>query len=152
MKEVSLLFSRPKKDNLISKLIRWALKTPYSHVAVEILIDSLNENIVYEAALSGIICMSKKQWEKKNITVYEREFRYPEAEYKKIQKYCIKQLGKPYGFRNLWAIIRRNQDVRDGNESFICSELAYVVLKNKLKIFKDQDHITPKDLYNAIKK
>lgn len=152
MKEVSLLFSRPLRDTLLSKIIRLFLKTPYSHVAVEIRIDSLDENIVYESTGKGIICMSKEQWKKKNLLVYEREFRYKEDEYRNIQKYCIKQLGKPYGFRNLVAILTGNNNVTDGNKSFICSELAYTVLKNKLKIFKKQDYVTPRDLYEAVKK
>ncbi|MCP4267026.1 MAG: hypothetical protein GY777_15890 [Candidatus Brocadiaceae bacterium] len=151
MKEVSLLFSRPVKFNWISALIMRYLGTPYSHVAVEVKIDSLGESIVYEATWWGIVCKGKARWIEKNITVHEKKFRFPKEDYRAIQKYCIRQLGKPYGFRNFLALITNYKCVTDGEKSFICSELAYRVISKKIDIGKDPDYVTPRDLYEAVK-
>jgi len=151
MKELSLLFSRPMKFKWVSALIMRYLKTPYSHVAVEVKIDSLGESIVYEATWWGIVCTSKMRWLEKNITVHEKKFRFKPKDYKEIQKYCIRQLGKPYGFRNFVALITNNKCVSDGEDAFICSELAYRVISKKIEIEKDPDHVTPRDLYEAVK-
>lgn len=149
MKTLTLYFTTT--NGLASRLIRLIQRTPFSHVAIGVNISSLDENIIYEAGTFGVVSESFNHWEAKNKIIYEYKFKYGDKRYKEIQKFCIQQLGKPYGFTNLFSILLRRNKVIDNSNSYICSELAYIALKDKFKdLFKSQDNVTPKDLYNYL--
>jgi len=151
MKTLTLYFTTTPRQGIGANLIRWFQGTPFSHVAIGLRIDSLDRNIVYEATLNGVVCQNYDNWIKSNKVIFEHPFKYSDKEYKDIQRFCIDQLGKPYGFRNILAIMLGRTKVQEDPNTFICSELAYVATKNKFKdLFKTQDVVTPKDLYNEI--
>lgn len=153
MKKLTLFFTTSHKQGFVSWLIRLVQGTPFSHDALGLTIDDLGENIIYEANIGGVVCVEKENWLKSNKIVYVKDYHFEEEEYKELQKYCIQQLGKPYGYQNLIAILLNKTNVNDGDNSFICSELAYKVLKNQFPdLFKGQDYVTPKDLYKHITK
>ena len=151
MKKLTLYFTTASKQGFVSKIIQWVQGTPFSHVAIGVNIGSLDENIIYEAGERGVVCEQYDNWIKKNKIAFEHVFTYTESDYKDVIKFCIKQLGKPYGFRNLLAIFLGRTNVIDDDKSYICSEFAYVALKSQFEdLFKNQDVVTPKDLYNYL--
>jgi len=119
MKELTIIFSKAKGFSLITWLIRLFQRTPFSHVAIALKIHSLDEEIIYEADWHGVTCKTREEWEKNNEIVYEKTFRYTKKEYKDLQKFCIGQLGKPYGFQNLIAILTKRNTVDDKDSSYI---------------------------------
>ena len=152
MKKLTLFFTTSKKQGFISYIIRKVQKTPFSHVALGLKIDSLDENIVYESNIGGVVCEEKENWLKHNKIIFAKDYYYDEEDYRDVQKFCIKQLGKPYGYKNLVAILFGRTDINDKDNSCICAELAYTALKSQFdELFKNQDVVTPRDLYNYIK-
>lgn len=151
MKRLTLYFTTAPRQGFVSNIIRWVQKTPFSHVAIGLNIGSLDRNIVYEAIGKGVVCQEYSNWLEENKIIAEFAIEYDVEEYKRVQQKCIDQLGKPYGFRNLLAIALGRTQVIDDGKSFICSELAYMATKNQLpELYKNQDVVTPKDLYEAL--
>ncbi len=145
---ISVVFTT--SNSLISRLIRWYLGTPYSHVALIVESESIGRSLVYEANWSGVVFKNMPTWAKKNEVIYCHDIDISKRRLSELFTFCIDNLGKKYGYVTLLSILFKGKG--DGDRTFICSELLYRALEDEMKhVHKRSDLVTPKDIYEAIK-
>lgn len=148
MMKVKIGFSRPKKFALLSRLIRlYQGNTEFSHAFLSIPSESLNRTLVYEASYFFVHFVGRTLFEQRNFIFEEFEIEVNEQEKKELLQFCIDNCHKPYGIKTLFGILFNIKKWKDGNEQFICSELVAKAMK-----ISNDDYITPKQLYEIIKK
>lgn len=164
MKTIVIGFSKSSlKIAPFSWLIMWAQKTPYSHVYLKLHRDDIDRDIYYQASHSMVNLMSKNQFLAQETVVEEFEFEISDENSKKIHQFCYDQLGKPYGVMEIlglavkitagWIGIKMDNPVKDGANSFFCSELIAYLLQTceNVKLSEDIEDMDPKTLYPVIK-
>lgn len=148
-------FSRPKKFKIFSKLIRWYLKTPYSHVYMKFYSKSLDRWIIYEAVGNGVRFIGKNLFEK-TVDIVE-EFEIPITDEKQIEmlQWCVDNSGVKYGcLQNIGIVVanilRLNKNPFKSGKN--CSELIAEAIEhaNIYKFNKDLNLVTPKEIYNTL--
>jgi hypothetical protein len=156
MKKITIGFSRPKGN--IFPILSWIIRlyqgwTPYSHVYLKFHLKPINEEIIYQASSLQVNYINPNIFNKKSHIVEEFKFDITDEDYLDLLVYTTKHVGKPYGIKNLFAILLKKESWGDEDKSFICSELVVPILKNivGISIDKKQDLITPKDLYKILK-
>jgi len=152
MKTVKVCFSKPinRKCDLGSRLIKWYMGTPYSHVSFHFDIERYDSTLVYEAVGSGIRFLGKERWDRHASVVKQYEIIVSDEIYTKIMKVCIKYAGGEYGYlQNLGIVIADvlNLDKNPFPAHENCSELLYFLLEEAgYKANKTSGLITPKDI------
>ena len=167
--EIEVIFSTPKKFIFSSFLLKtkfFGMGTPFSHTCLKIKSKTYKRTIIYEAGGNGILAIEFSNWQKKNKIVYSHEFKVSLIRKREIIGYCIDHLGIRYGW---WTIIflwlRDKLDFVinrgiDGTKSLICSEFAYLMLKEEVDELYSQkdrdlpntiDEMHPRELYNALR-
>ena len=125
---------------LISRLIQWRTRSPYSHVAIEI------GDYIYEAHSAHGVTKSKYGYD-----YYIRrdtiELHGNIDENHEIIAFLEDQLWKGYDYRLIWSIVL-NTKGEDGH-SWICSELVQRAL-DKANILHKVDPYTPWELFSVL--
>lgn len=138
-------FSRPKKFNLISNLIRlWQGWTPYSHVFM--VINFEGRQLVAEASHGDVHLLSMKNFYEKNEVVYTKNMTIDRSG---LIDFIIQNLQNKYGFLTILKIMF---GLKDGeNDSYICSEFAAKAISDYLPKDMNLNTITPKQLYELLR-
>jgi hypothetical protein len=146
-----LIFSC-REGNPLSWLIRKKQNTPYSHVAILFGKEFFGHDLVLEANYKGVIISAFDVWKNnKNTIIKEKEYIVDKGLMETKLKRTFEHMGEPYGAATLIGIALGTNHGKDGDNSWICSEIAYIFAEEEIgKIDKPQDWITPKDIFDAV--
>lgn len=156
--EMVIGFSRAKDSwKLGSKIIAESEKRDYSHAYIKI-IDLVTEvPLVYQASLGMVNVYNYDLFLEQNVVVEEYVIRASQTQYKEILTFLHKNLGKPYSrtqvlMLSIKKLLRFEVDYKNGDESFIYSELAARII---LMVMPDEnvnnlDYYTPSDLNKLV--
>lgn len=152
MRTIDICFSKPinRKCDIGSRLIKWYMGTPYSHVSFHFNVEKYDATLVYEAVGSGIRFLCKEKWEQHAVTIKSYRLTVSDEIYNKIMKVCIRYAGGEYGhLQNLGIVIADilNLDKNPFPAHENCSELLYFLLEEAgYKANKSSGLITPRDI------
>lgn len=127
--------------SVVSKLIQWQTRSPYSHVAVE-----LDDGSIIEAwYIGGVRELERGDGAHKPGTVVEAYTIEVEYDSEKVDKFFRKQLGKAYDYRSIPRFVTR-KDAPD-NDKWFCSELFISgFLAGGCELLRgNPSHISPRD-------
>jgi hypothetical protein len=155
MKTVTIGFSKSKKKFAFgSWLIRWYMKTEYSHTYLSFYSNHLSRDLKYEAVGGGVRFVGQKEWESHAEEICKYSIQVTDKEYIELLQYCIDNAGADYGFMQnmgivLANVLKLNKNIwRKGQN---CSELVGRLLELKGYIFcKDLNLLTPNDIEKAL--
>lgn len=156
--QIEIGFSKSKKCLPIgSWLIRAYLCTPYSHVYIKFHSESLNRTIIYEAVgHGGVRFVGSNIWKKQAKEVESFIIDVKKCNYTFLMQELIDNSGVTYGFMQNIGIVLANVFNMKSNpwkKGMNCSELVAIILKSEgYNIDKPLDLVTPKDIYNVLKK
>jgi hypothetical protein len=142
MHKVSIAFSRPRKFNLISKLIMLVEGTNYSHTFVSWKDHDIDRRKVFEAVGAGVRIIGAKIFKKKSLIIDIYHFQVDEETIRWLEQYSHDQSGKPYGYKHIMGLlimraynffgVKIANPYKDGHFSQICVEAgAYVIEKTE---------------------
>jgi len=144
-----------RNNKLGSKLIRWWIGAPYSHVFVKWHLITQNRDIVYQASHGMVHFIAYDNFLKDNEIVEEIVIDIDNEHFIKFSKKCIDLAGQPYSTNQLIQIFLydiSNQTLHFNDlKGYICSELICELLSdigytfNKVKYL-----INPKDIINTL--
>lgn len=157
MKTLTIGFSKSKKKFAIgSVVIRWYLKTKYSHTYFKFNSNKYNLDLIYEAVGSGVRFIGTKLWKNHAIQVCSYDVSISEEGFTKVMQIFIDNAGADYGYKqNLGIIIADIFDLKTNPfpSKTNCSELvARVLVKEGYEFDKDLNLVTPKDIELSILK
>jgi len=122
--------SRPIKFKLTSEAIKLHQGTESSHTYIKFYSKKYNLWMVYEAAYGEVGFMELSNWEKINVSLYEKSIDCSEEDKNKVIEWCIRKCRTKYGFKTLLGIAFNIELlIEDGAKSFICTELSYEIMK-----------------------
>lgn len=159
MEKIYIGFSA-NNGSILSKAIQFAEGSKYSHVYIRR--QSKYGEYIYQASGLQVNFMNADIFLKDNSVIEEYEFELPSDKKEKLISFFMKYAGTKYGAKFLFKILavilgqRIGYEVKlkgDGDETFVCSELAAFFCKEILEIPIDYDidFITPKSLNPIIK-
>lgn len=161
MNTIIIGFSRPKKWMPFAKLIMFGYGINYDHAYIKIYSKKLDRTLVYQASKSMVNFMGSEVFEEHNIIVNEKTLQVSEDTLNSILKFAIDNAGKPYGIKaclglaivrifELFGRVIKNP-FNDKGATYFCSELVCMILERVgIKIPKDADDMSPKDVYNLV--
>lgn len=155
MKKITIGFSKSKKPFAVgSLLIRWYMKTPYSHVYMKFYSASLNRTMVYEAVGKGVRFIGLERWKEHAEEVASFDIEISDENYTRLLQYCVDNAGIDYGFwQNLGIVISNICKLKENPITIgkNCSEEIGEVLElEEYVIEKDKNLLTPKDIYDIL--
>lgn len=152
---LKIVFTKPKnkKFPIFSWLIRFILKTEYSHCAFILQNKTLGEQIICESVgIIGVRIISPLIWAKNNEVVYCCNIELSKRQYLQAFRFFIRNSGKSYGYlQNLFIMLKipYSKNYRDNN--YNCSEfVATLLTKFGVNFNKNLNEITPRDLYEVL--
>jgi hypothetical protein len=128
-------FSKPKKFNIIAKLIMIVEGTPFNHVYIEKYSSYLERNMIYEATIHGVSFKKKELLLERAEIIEEYEYDLTEEDNKLLLQSIYDNVGKEYGFKQLLGnlFIRLGLWVRnkfaDDEKKLVCLEAVGNLLK-----------------------
>lgn len=154
-----IYFSRPRKWNIGSWVIRTSQGTPFSHVAI------YYDGQVYESTLRDIKPgQSLNDWLLYNEIVMQVDMQFPDGwtdtqtlKFRRILRFAMRQPYSLLQILGIWVSDRlglKSNPFPNGRNAYICSELVAQALRHTgfdPFISKRRDLITPKDLYIALR-
>lgn len=155
-------FSRAKSPYaILSKAIMWAESTPFSHVYLKVTSLEIDEEVIFQASGLKVNIENTLSFNEHSQPVEEYEVDVSEETIKQIWKFIYDNLGKSYshkafiglGFVRLCAIFghHAHNPFKDGEYTYVCSELVAFVLKDYLKYKIDEpEDMLPIDVNNII--
>lgn len=163
MKSIIVGFSTPIKPTLFSRLIRWADKTPYSHVYLKWNWANIGRDIIYQASKLAVNFESNVTFDSHAKAIEEYEVQISDECHRQIMQFCMDNSNKPYGVKEIlgfayvkilgWAKIHVNNPFPTHGASYVCSKLATEILQIAKVIDQaiSADNIDPRDLNMIIK-
>lgn len=138
-----------KTKSFFSWLIRLYQKTKYSHTYIRI--ETRTFDLILDATSRGVSLKNYKDFTKNNNIIEEKILDQQFLNEDDFASIVIPLLGKKYGYITILGILLKNFGIKgigkDGNKSFICSELVARVLEKYIGIDTGTfDYITPKDI------
>lgn len=167
MRTFKIGFSHASSKNAIgSSLIRWYLKSKFSHTYMVYSIDAYD--MVFHATGKGLFPLLKENFLKHNIVVEEFNINVTDEEYVKIKHLCFTNMGTKYGFwQNIGNLIAdlleatckklciKKRIVNPFMDGINCSEwLAKIIKVKDSEAFKDIEinRVKPNDVYEYLKR
>jgi hypothetical protein len=156
-KELVYLWTYPKKPGLFSKIIKWRIKSNYSHVAIATYIGTLEDYRIYQASSGDINTVLLQNFKKHNNLVKSCKVGMTREEWKKAVVYMERQTGKRYSIFGAIAStfkFLRDKGIGDNDDqAFICSEYAYRTHAQIDSEFDENaDYIEPKQFEEILSK
>lgn len=117
-----------KGKSVVSRLIQWQTRSPYSHVAVE-----LDDGRIIEAWHIGGVSMYK---DRAAMAVYHevgteidvyKPWALTAAQALNVERFLVSQVGKKYDFRSVFRFVSRRSAKE--NDKWFCSELVAEAFK-----------------------
>lgn len=164
MEGVIVGFSKPKKWKPFAWLIMQAYDIPYNHVYVRFYSEFYERNLIYQASGTKVNFMGEDLFLQDNDVIAEFELSITNEQKKAMIQFAIDSCGQAYGIKAVvglaWVRICEwfgkvvKNPFRDGKTTYVCSELGAYILENyaHLKLPKNYEDITPKDLYECLLK
>jgi hypothetical protein len=132
-------FSTPKKQTLLSRVIRLVENTKYSHTYLSYYDEQFQGSIVYHAALMNVHITPCSAFDKHNSIIEYYPILVPEGKKVEVLKLCGEYLDRPYGHLQivgmgiarllyLWFGVKTKNILADGPKTFVCSELMGRIL------------------------
>lgn len=152
---ITIGFSTPKEFKIGSALIRTIERTDFSHVYIA-LAPRLNSPLpftkVFQASYGDVNCLTYANFKDKNEIFFEKAIEVDEKAYYEVANWLWSQLQKPYAFTQLLGIAFNSSIGKQGDDSYICTELVARLLKDKLKldIRQSLDYIGLNDMKEII--
>lgn len=151
-------FSKPKKKYAImSSLIRFFEKTPYSHTYIAFYSYKYHRWMIYQASRGMVNFMSSTVFEEQNEVIEKFSIPITEETKTELIQYAIDRMGKPYSKKTILCLFLNYLGIKlpkllDGEKGYICSELVARSLKDNLDwdIKLNVDSITPKQIYEIV--
>lgn len=162
MRKLYIGFSKAKSNwAVLSKLIRWAQGTPFSHVYVRFDSESLHRTFIYQASGSKVNFENIALFNSHSIVVKEFELDVSEETYTRVLQFAIDNVGKPYSVKQLigmaWGCLKQKlgfsveNPFKDRTDAFVCSEIGADVLEIAGKqVPEDKDSLGPKEVYKLL--
>ena len=162
MKELKIQFTRPKghKFPILSKIIRWAEKTPYSHVRLK-WINTTGTSLVYEASGDEVKFLGPMAQLRAPVEIVsEFVFTLDQEAYRRLVKICMKYAGIKYSKKQLIGLLLvkllrlKKNPIRDGHQGQICTELGARICNEVLYLNLEIDYDTAglRELHNLLDK
>lgn len=165
MVKVVIGFSRPKcmKFKFFAWLIMKSYGTPYSHSYIRIHSEKFNRDLIYQASQTLVNFMGMEVFNEEAHIVEEFEFNISDQQYIEMMQFAIDSAGIPYGLKECFGMAyvrimeilgkKAKNPFRDGQHTYVCSELVAYILKSYLggSIPTDYEDMSPLDLYKVIK-
>lgn len=162
MRFISIVASRPHKNKIGSKIIMYELQTDYSHVSWIFWNSDRTKPRYYEAVMSGGVKFTgQRHWEKRNNTVFRKDFEVSEEIYEKFLDEAMDKCGEEYGFLQNLGIKIKSIFALDRNifasseDKTNCSELIFS-FKNYVNLIvvgeTDENLVTPRDVVEACRR
>lgn len=158
MEKIYVGFSRPNDPNIFSKAIMWGENSEFSHVYIRRKSTKVGE-YVYQASGVMVNFMAAgegRTFDEHNLVIAEYEFDISDEKLGELVKFFITNAGKPYSFKQIIALTKiilmervglkpKYPSTIDGDEAFICSEIALKVIEKFLdiKVPGAHDLVTP---------
>lgn len=159
MRKITIGLSRHTKFSIFGRGIEFFQKTPYSHAYLKFHSNSLSRDLIYQASGLKVNFMNTKMFDSSNTTTNEYVIEVTEEKYNEILGFCVDQVGKPYGIKNIvgivfYTVFGYKIIKSDKLESFICSELIGYVMRMAgiLPDGIDLDYFKPKDVFDCMEK
>lgn len=155
-RKVYIGFSKPRSKYAIgSYLIRFFLKTPFSHTYIRFM--GQDRSFIYESVgRAGTRFISSSHWLDHAIVVSEFPIDLDDTHYRKLRNYCMDNAGIKYGFfQNIGVVLAKIFKLKKNwfKKGKNCSEaVAEALINQGFTIEKTPDLITPKDIYNLLSK
>lgn len=113
-----------KRNNLVSKIIRFLTRGQYSHSAIKI------NNFVFEAKEFNRVCESTDWIIKKGDSIDIYAIEIPSSEKLKLANFLGQQIGKKYDYMMvLGFLFFVTSEKRRSRGKWFCSELIFAALK-----------------------
>lgn len=155
-------FSKPKSFKIFSWAIIKGYGTPYSHVYVKFYSAKFDRELYYQASGLSVNFMGSDHFNNHNMVVKEFELSISEESGVAMIQYAIDTAGAPYGISQIFwmAYVRLGEILgkkwsspkNDGEHTFVCSELASIVLEKfvGIKLPSIPDDMTPLAVYSLL--
>ena len=160
MKPISIIFSTHKGFNLFSSLIKFGLKTPFSHVAVKMIDDETGQVVYYQASGLNVNCVCEEEFLKNESIIYQKDIQASDKVHKAAKTFAINQLGKPYNILAIlgfalqiicgFAGIRISNPAKSDGSQYVCSQFGAALIEAADNINLDVTDMTPKALYEVM--
>lgn len=155
MKKLTVAFSKPKEFKIGSAVIRLAEGTNFSHVSLRWYSASIDCDLVYQASHGMVHFVSGARFDQENETVAEYSVEVTDEQFTAITKKCVELAGVKYGTLQIIGMaLERVSGIknpfRDGDKTFVCSELVGEVLKQIMNIDLDLEYAGPGRLERLI--
>jgi len=164
MKLITVGFSTPKHSTVFSKLIRFFINKPYSHVYIKYYSDKYDRFLIYQSSGLKVNFCNINNFYRNNIVINEYIFKITEEQYVKIFQDSIDLVGESYGLKEVFGlgIVQLfnlfgksiNNPINEKAKWF-CSELIGRLLLTIGFITQEEfnlNNLTPKDIEDIIKK
>jgi len=160
MKQISIIFSTSTKFSAFSSLIRWVLKTPFSHCAVKMTDGDTGQIVYYQASGLEVNCVCEEEFLNVETIVYQKDVQISDAAYVAGKTFAIAQLGKPYSVLTIFGFACQlmlaalgikisNPEANNGSQ-WVCSQFAAAYIEACDNITLDVRNMTPKALYDTM--
>jgi len=156
MPRIIIGFSRPKSKLAISSyVIRIAENSAYSHAYLRWYSNGIERDMVYHASHGMVHFISGNRFDAEAITVSKYEISLTDEQFKSVMQKCVDLAGTKYGTLQLLGMALEKitgikNPFRDGNQTFVCSELVGEVLRQLFNIDTDLERAGPKELERKI--
>lgn len=163
MKQITIGFSKATaKTAIYSKLIMWALKTPYSHVYINYNNNFINRVVYFQASHQAVNIMGNEIFLSQETVIKEFQFNISDTSFKNIHAFIIDNVGKSYGILSLigltWIQIglllnkKWHNPFADAGQTWICDQLIAAVLNSceNITLPMNINDMTPKDVYDLV--
>lgn len=161
MSKLTIGFSKAKGIKPLSWLIRCILREEFSHVYILVENSYTQLNEVYQASKGQVNTLLYSSFLNTNEVVREFHLTMEQDKKKSLIIWLKNQLGKDYSLLYLVLVGLKCLKIpffkvkKDGESAYICSELAYRVLKSNAildgKVINcNEDLISPKDMYQLM--
>jgi hypothetical protein len=139
MRILTFGFSTPKKQTILSRLIRLVENTKYSHTYLSYYDEQFQGRIVYHAAFMNVHITPCSVFDEHNAIVESYAVMVTDEQKAAVLKLCGEYLDKPYGrsqivgmglvrLMHLWLGVKVKNPLADGSSTFVCSELMGRIL------------------------
>jgi hypothetical protein len=121
-----------KGRGLVSRLIQWQSRSPYSHAAIGF---PDTAGVTYEATHpTGVRSVYWPDYSGQEVDVFNVVGVTPKSEADALA-FAQEQLGKPYDLTMVARFVSRRQEARKSSGKWFCSELAFAVASRARLIF-----------------
>lgn len=154
---MKLVIGASRNNKIGSRLIRWWINAPYSHVYARWYLQVQDRDIVYQSSHEMVHFTSFENLKKDNTIVYEIELELTNEQFKQFSTKCIDLAGQPYSKSGLvqiflFDITKKQTNIKD-QSGYICSELMGELLEDLgYKFSKPNYLINPKDIIEELQK